>query len=132
MGDYESLPPGTGRTVGDGWKEYTELADPHAAGGGLPPGRHKCNPGVPRSEEAVMEERGDQMQVEEATRVIKEHASKQPVQIELTDEQLQYVREQWGKGDPNRPIELTFVVADRTVGELRVASCAYLSDTCCG
>lgn len=78
-----------------------------------------------------MEQRGGQMEVEEATRVIKEHASKQPVQIELTDEQLQQLREQWGKGDPRRPIELRFVLADRTVGEMRVASCAYLSDTCC-
>jgi hypothetical protein len=46
-----------------------------------------------------MEERGGPMQVEEATRVIKEHASKQPVQIELTEDQLQQLREQWGKGD---------------------------------
>jgi hypothetical protein len=78
-----------------------------------------------------MEERGTQMQVDEAARLIKEHASRQPVQIELTDEQLEQLRAQWSKGDPSRPIELRFVVADRTVGELRLASCAYLSDTCC-
>jgi hypothetical protein len=92
----------------------------------------ECDPEVSdERKEAAMEQRGGQMQVEEATRVIKEYASKQPVQIELTEEQLQQLREQWGKGDPSRPIELTFVLADRTVGEMRVASCAYLSDTCC-
>ena len=79
-----------------------------------------------------MDEGSGAMEVEEATRVIKEHASRQPVSIELTDEQLHQLHEQWGRGDPSRPIELRFVVADRTVGELRVASCAYLSDTCCG
>jgi hypothetical protein len=78
-----------------------------------------------------MEQHGSHSELEEATRVIKEHAAKQPVRIELTDEQLERLRDQWSKGDPSRPIELTFVLADRTVGAMRVASCAYLSDTCC-
>ena len=78
-----------------------------------------------------MEERGTDMQVEEATRVIKEHAAKQPVRIELSDEQLQVLQKQWANADPSRPIELTFVIGDRTLGELRLASCAYIGDTCC-
>jgi hypothetical protein len=78
-----------------------------------------------------MQQEGGHSELEDATRVIKEYAAKQPVQIELTDEQLRQIRKDWAKGDPSQPIELTFVVADRTVGAMRVASCAYLSDTCC-
>lgn len=78
-----------------------------------------------------MEEQRGQMKVDEATRVIKEYAAQQPVRIELDERQLEALHEQWSKGDPSRPIELTFVVADRTVGELKVASCAYVGDTCC-
>jgi hypothetical protein len=79
----------------------------------------------------MMDERDEQTRLDEAVRVVKEHASRQPVRIVLTGEQLERLQEQWSKGDPSRPIELTFVLGDRTVGELRVASCAYISDTCC-
>jgi hypothetical protein len=72
------------------------------------------------------------MRVEEASRVIKEHASQQRVRVQLTDEQLQAIVEQWGKGNPREPAEITFYLAERPVGELRVAGCAYLADTCCG
>jgi hypothetical protein len=76
-------------------------------------------------------ERKDAMAVEEASRVIKAHAEHQPVTIELTEDQLETLREQWRKADPSKPLQITFFVADRTVGDLRVASCAYVGDTCC-
>jgi hypothetical protein len=74
---------------------------------------------------------GAELRVEEASRVIKEYASKQPVRVQLTDEQLRAIVEQWGKGDLRRPAEITFYLEERPVGQLRMASCGYLADTCC-
>ena len=69
--------------------------------------------------------------VDEASRVIKDAAAKQPVRIELNDAQLKEIQKQWGAADPSRPAEITFYVGDRSVGQLKVASCAYVGDTCC-
>jgi hypothetical protein len=75
--------------------------------------------------------RKSDMPLAEASRVIKEQAAHQPVKIELTEEQLEKLRGQWRQADPSKPLQITFFVADRTVGDLRVASCAYVGDTCC-
>ena len=71
------------------------------------------------------------MPLDEATRVIKKQAESQPVRIELTDAQLKSLRAQWSKTDPSKPLQITFFVKDKTIGDLRVASCAYVGDTCC-
>jgi len=34
-------------------------------------------------------------------------------------------------GDPERPAQITFVLRDRPVIQIPVASCAYWGDTCC-
>jgi hypothetical protein len=73
---------------------------------------------------------GDKAMVD-ATRLIKEQAAKQPVRIELTEDQLASLRSQWGKANPASPVEITFFVSAKRVGELKVASCAYIGDTCC-
>ena len=69
--------------------------------------------------------------VAEASRVIKDHAAKQPIRVELSEEQLEAILGQWSRAKPSDPVEITFHVGDRDVGNLRVASCAYWGDTCC-
>lgn len=80
-----------------------------------------------------MEEKGGEsgLSVDEASRVIKQHASQQRLTIELTEEQLSALQEQWKRGDPGKPAEIIFHVGKREIGELRVATCAYIGDTCC-
>ncbi len=70
-------------------------------------------------------------QVEEASRVIKEHAGKQPIRVELSEDQLEAILSQWKRAEPGSPAEITFHVGERDVGNLKVASCAYWGDTCC-
>ena len=74
---------------------------------------------------------GGELGIEEASQLIKRHASQQRLTIELTEEQLSALREQWTRGDLAKPAEITFRVGNRDVGQLRVATCAYISDTCC-
>ena len=67
---------------------------------------------------------------EYASQVVKRAAERQKAEIQISAEQMEAIRSQW-IDDPNRPAELTFVVEGRPVGELKVATCPYWSDTCC-
>jgi hypothetical protein len=68
---------------------------------------------------------------DEASRIIKEHASKQQIKVEITEDQLQAMLRQWVDKSPGAPAQITFVVKDRTVADLHLASCSYWGDTCC-
>ncbi|MDP9351468.1 MAG: hypothetical protein M3P51_08010 [Chloroflexota bacterium] len=68
--------------------------------------------------------------VDEATKVIKEYAAAQRVEIKLTEDQMQAILDQW-QLDPSRPFELSFLIEGRESANLKVASCAYWGDTCC-
>lgn len=65
---------------------------------------------------------------EEASRVIKRQAAKQRIRVELPPEALDALAKNW---DPNRPAEVQFFVRRKLVADLKVAICAYWSDTCC-
>lgn len=67
---------------------------------------------------------------EEASRVVKQLAEKQKIEVRITPEQMTAILDQW-QFDPRHPAQITFTVDDRPVGELKVATCAYWSDTCC-
>ncbi|MBF0688768.1 MAG: hypothetical protein IR158_13510 [Cellulomonas sp.] len=67
----------------------------------------------------------------ELSRRVKEEAGRQPVAIEVTEEQLEALRSLWDSGDPTRAAHITFTVKDRTVGEMAVAGYRYRGDTCC-
>ncbi len=67
---------------------------------------------------------------DEASRIVKQLAERQKVRIEISPEQMEAIRSQW-INDPARPAQLTFVVEGKPVGELKVATCPYWSDTCC-
>ena len=71
-----------------------------------------------------------QLSPEQASRIVKRQAEQQKVQIQISGEQMEAIRSQWIK-DVNRPAEITFVVEGQPVGELKVATCPYWSDTCC-
>lgn len=71
-----------------------------------------------------------QLGPEEASRIVKQHAEQQKVQIQISSEQMEAIRSQW-INDPRRPAQITFVVDGKPVGELKVATCPYWSDTCC-
>jgi hypothetical protein len=68
---------------------------------------------------------------DEASRLIKEYAKEQKIRIELTEEQLAAISEQWQDVDPRSPAEITFYVGERAPAALRVAGYSYWSDTCC-
>ncbi|GAA1970035.1 hypothetical protein [Microbacterium deminutum] len=62
---------------------------------------------------------------------IKVEAERQPVQIEVTEEQLEALRALWDSGDPKAAARITFYVKDRSVAEMAVAGYRYRGDTCC-
>ena len=66
----------------------------------------------------------------EASKIVKEAAEHQKVQIKLNSEQMDAIRSQWIK-DPNRPAQIIFTVDDKTVGDMKVATCPYFGTTCC-
>lgn len=72
----------------------------------------------------------ESLSVDEASRIIKEQAESQKVQISLSEEQMEAIRQQWIK-DPNRPAQITFSVDDKAIGDMKVATCAYFGTTCC-
>ncbi len=72
----------------------------------------------------------ESISVEEASKIIKEQAESQKVQISLSEEQMEAIRQQWIK-DPSRPAQITFSVGDKNIGDIKVATCAYFGTTCC-
>lgn len=68
---------------------------------------------------------------EEASQLIKKFAEKQKIRIELTEEQMNLILDKWNERDVRHPAEITFVVADRAIAELKVAGYRYRGDTCC-
>jgi hypothetical protein len=82
--------------------------------------------------------RKPQISAAAASAALKRYATKQQVEVELTEEQMQALKRQLGPGtpgplDPRRPFNIKFVIKDRPkpFGDFNVASCAYWSDTCC-
>lgn len=65
-----------------------------------------------------------------ASRVVKQLAEQQRVEIKISSEQMQALRDQWIT-DPDRPAQLVFVVDGKEVGDFKVATCPYFGDTCC-
>jgi hypothetical protein len=63
--------------------------------------------------------------------LIKQHAEKQKIKIELTAEQAEALLAGWDDKDPRLPAQITFYAKDRPVAELRVAGYRYRGDTCC-
>jgi len=68
---------------------------------------------------------------DEASGLIKEYAKQQKIRIELTEEQLAAITEQWKDMDVRSPAEITFYVGERAAASLKVASASYSGDTCC-
>lgn len=67
----------------------------------------------------------------EASELIKRFAERQPIRIELTEEQLEAITGQWRDMDPRSPAEITFYVGDRAAARIKVAGYTYSGDTCC-
>ena len=69
--------------------------------------------------------------LEDASRLIKEAASSQRVEVRIEEQQLNLILEQIRRGDPKAPAEITFVVEGREAINLRAAGYWYAGDTCC-
>lgn len=77
----------------------------------------------------------------QASAALKRYAQKQQVQLEVTEKQLAELQKVIGPGgpsvgpgggfDPRKPFQIQFIVKGKPVGDFRVASCAFWSDTCC-
>lgn len=80
---------------------------------------------------SVARESRGEITAEEASTVVKRHAQDQEIEVELSEEQLDAIHQQWTVGDPSRPADITFAVEDRPAANLRVASYSYWGDTCC-
>lgn len=68
---------------------------------------------------------------DEASQLIKKFAENQKIRIELTEDQMNLILEKWNEQNVHHPAEITFVVADRTIVELKVAGYRYRGDSCC-
>lgn len=68
---------------------------------------------------------------EEASELIKQFAEEQKIRIELTEDQLEAITEQWKDMDLRSPAEITFYVGERAAANLKVAGYTYSGDTCC-
>lgn len=79
----------------------------------------------------LWQSRGQNITSKEASEAIKKFAEDQPIQVELSEEQMEAIHDQWQTGDPYKPAEITFTVKDRPVAGLKVASYSYRGDTCC-
>jgi hypothetical protein len=67
----------------------------------------------------------------EASKVIKELAAKQKIEVRLTAEQMDAISKHWGRLDPHRPAEITFFVDDKAKAQFKVAAYSYHGDSCC-
>lgn len=68
---------------------------------------------------------------EDLSAQVKRAAARQPLTIELTEEQLEVLRAVWDEGDPKAPAQITFLVKDKPFAEMAVAGYRYRGDTCC-
>lgn len=68
---------------------------------------------------------------DELSEQVKKAAERQPLTIELTEEQLEALRAVWDEGDPTAAARITFMVKDKPIAELAVAGYRYRGDTCC-
>jgi hypothetical protein len=66
-----------------------------------------------------------------AARLTKQLAAKQKIRIDLTQEQLRAITDQWTIKKPGSPAEISFHVGERKAATLKVASYSYWGDTCC-
>jgi hypothetical protein len=71
------------------------------------------------------------MRTKSAARITKQLAAKQKIRIDLTEEQLKAITDQWKVKSPNAPAEISFHVGERKAASLKVASYSYWGDTCC-
>jgi hypothetical protein len=74
---------------------------------------------------------GGEVDSKAASEVIKKLAERQRIRIELTDDQLARILDQWDVGDPYEPAEITFHVGERDAVQLKLAGYWYRGDTCC-
>lgn len=68
---------------------------------------------------------------DELSEQVKKAAERQPLTIELTEEQLEALRAVWDEGDPTGAARITFTVKNKPIAELAVAGYRYRGDTCC-
>ncbi len=66
-----------------------------------------------------------------ATNFIKREAERQPIRVELTQEQADAVLKAWNAGNPKRAARVTFAVQGRVLSDFVVAAYRYRGDTCC-
>jgi hypothetical protein len=66
-----------------------------------------------------------------ASQVVKQLAVGNMIRIELSEEQLQAILDQWDDPDPRMAAEITFYVGNRPAAGLRVAGYRYRGNTCC-
>lgn len=68
---------------------------------------------------------------DEASKIIKAYAEKQKIKVELSEEQLKALMDQWEDWNPKRSAQITFFVKDKPLIEFKTASYSYRGDTCC-
>lgn len=79
----------------------------------------------------ISPEEAKKLGIDDASSTLKAEASKQPVTITLTAEQLESLQKQWDNVDNSRPTEISFEVEGQLVSRMAVASYGYFSGDCC-
>ena len=74
---------------------------------------------------------GEPSDPNEASRQIKEHAAKQKILLDVSEEQARALLSQWSGGDPQAPAEISFLIEGKERVNLKVAGYWYAGDTCC-
>ena len=74
---------------------------------------------------------GGDLLSEVGSSVVKYYAAQQPLQVRVTQAQVQALMDQLKAKDPTRPTEVTFNVAGKPLVRLKLAGYWYSGDTCC-
>jgi hypothetical protein len=73
----------------------------------------------------------DQLGIDEGSKIVKELAAQQKINVKLTEEQMEAIRSQLKRWDNKRPAEISFLVEGEEKAKFRVAAYAYRRRTCC-
>ncbi|PFO84575.1 hypothetical protein COJ88_29465 [Bacillus cereus] len=68
---------------------------------------------------------------DEASKIVKKYAENQKIKIELNEEQMKAIINQWKTEDLSMPAEITFYVGSTPMANMKVAAYYYAGDTCC-
>jgi hypothetical protein len=79
----------------------------------------------------ISEADAEQLGIDEGSKIVKQLAAQQKIDVKLTEDQMEAIRSQLKRWDNKRPAEISFLVKGEPKAKFRVAAYAYRRRTCC-